>query len=50
MNILTVLSVATLKVPGMETPAPPPMVIPSNIATYMDTGLQFEYMIMIITI
>lgn len=31
----TVLSVATRNVPGTETPAPPPMVTPSRIATCM---------------
>lgn len=30
----TVLSVATRNDPGSETPAPPPMVTPSMIATY----------------
>jgi hypothetical protein len=32
---LTVLSVATRNVPGMETPPPPPIVMPSRIATYV---------------
>jgi hypothetical protein len=32
----TVLSVATLNVPGIETPAPPPIVMPFKRATCMD--------------
>lgn len=32
----TVLPQATRNVPGMETPAPPPMVRPFRIATYME--------------
>lgn len=31
---LTVLSVTTRNVPGIETPPPPPIVMPSRIATY----------------
>lgn len=34
--VLTVLLVATLKVPGIETPPPPPIVMPFKSATYME--------------
>ena len=32
----TVLSVATLNIPGIETPAPPPMAMPFKRATCME--------------
>jgi hypothetical protein len=36
MLLHTVLSVATLNVPGIETPAPPPIVMPFKRATCME--------------